>query len=1043
MIGWSMPTQAKTNTTDLSFSVNDSCLVFIDTLVDSTGTLLTAVPLGNAPYTYSWTGGYTTPSLYVSTPGLYCVDIVDSTGCTSSSCFNFQQGNGCSTNIIPSPAWGLSASIQNGIPPYTYAWSNGSTTEMINPNQLGTYCVTTTDAIGCISSDCFDYGIISDSCWVDISVQLDTVGALLDAIAGGVAPFTYNWTGGYTTPGLYVSTPGLYCVEIVDALGCVANECYEYQDSINFCHVIIYEVQNGACLQADAIGNGPFTYNWSDGSTTPAICPPANGTYCVTATNTTGCQSTYCYDFNTVPSDSCWVDINVDLNPVGALLDAVAGGTAPYTYNWTGGYTTSGLYVTTPGLYCVDITDALGCIASECYDFQPMVDSCFTSISEIQNGGCLQANAFGVAPFTYEWSDGGTGSYICPSFAGTYCVTVTSATGCQAVDCYVYNNNDCSVFIMEADSLNSLNGLFAVASGVGPFNYAWNTGETTPMIVPTLSGDYCVTITDTIGCVASNCFYYASPNDSCWVTIYQDTLEPSTDLLIADWPQNGVGVTGFSWTPNGETGSSIIVSETGTYCVTINFANGCVATACYYYEANGGNVCDVSIAFPAPFDTCLYTTATGVAPFTYSWNDGTNASVYCPSEPGTYCVTMTDATGCVSVDCQIFEMNNNCVAYIFDSTAVGETWLWAYGSGPAPFSFSWSTGETSQVINPTISGNYCVTITDNNGCVSNTCFYYTSATTYNTISGTVYALDSLNLFQMYGTAFLIQYDTAGGGTLTLVDTVPLTQDPFGTFYDFGAVPDGEYLVKVALDENTPGYATNLPTYHYSSLFWDEATTITVPYNNPSWFNVVMVEGENLGGPGFIGGLIVEGANFAGFADTRGDGDPIANVLVLLLDDNDNAIAYTYTNQDGEYEFPDLAWGTYQVIVEIVGFEQAIYEITIGPDVPKVEDLTFVVDDDSVAFLDVTSVEEVVEISTFASFPNPVTDRLTIQMEMKTNSTLQLEVISIDGKVQIRQEKELTVGPQEFQIDMSRLANGLYFLNVIHDNEQISRKVMKQ
>ena len=129
---------------------------------------------------------------------------------------------------------------------------------------------------------------------------------------------------------------------------------------------------------------------------------------------------------------------------------------------------------------------------------------------------------------------------------------------------------------------------------------------------------------------------------------------------------------------------------------------------------------------------------------------------------------------------------------------------------------------------------------------------------------------------------MIEYDTIDGGTLTLVDTTSIGNSPAGGIsYFFDNVPAGSYLVKAALSENSIGYENYLPTYHGDVLFWDDATYVDVPYDFFS-ADIHLIPGENPGGPGFIGGLVIEGANFTGFADTRdGEGDPIANVQVIF------------------------------------------------------------------------------------------------------------------------------------------------------------------
>ena len=184
--------------------------------------------------------------------------------------------------------------------------------------------------------------------------------------------------------------------------------------------------------------------------------------------------------------------------------------------------------------------------------------------------------------------------------------------------------------------------------------------------------------------------------------------------------------------------------------------------------------------------------------------------------------------------------------------------------------------------------------------------------------------DTLNMASS-GTAYLIQYDPVEE-SLTAVDEVPFAQG----YFHFDDVEAGEYLVQAALGPNAIGYDENMPTYFDHVLWWDEATTLNVAANTSYTIQINMVEGNNPGGPGFIGGLVSEGANFTGGADHRGDGDPLENITMLLLDENDNPISHTVTNENGEYEFDNLAWGTYKVFIEIAGIEHVMFIVTIKP-----------------------------------------------------------------------------------------------------------------
>ncbi|MBK9012818.1 MAG: hypothetical protein IPM82_01320 [Saprospiraceae bacterium] len=72
----------------------------------------------------------------------------------------------------------------------------------------------------------------------------------------------------------------------------------------------------------------------------------------------------------------------------------------------------------------------------------------------------------------------------------------------------------------------------------------------------------------------------------------------------------------------------------------------------------------------------------GTAPFTYAWNLGQNTQSI-PLDPlfWEYCVTVTDANGCISTDC-IFGSNNGCSVWIFESDTIGMTGLYAIASAP-------------------------------------------------------------------------------------------------------------------------------------------------------------------------------------------------------------------------------------------------------------------------------------------------------------------------------------------------------------------------
>jgi hypothetical protein len=285
--------------------------------------------------------------------------------------------------------------------------------------------------------------------------------------------------------------------------------------------------------------------------------------------------------------------------------------------------------------------------------------------------------------------------------------------------------------------------------------------------------------------------------------------------------------------------------------------------------------------------------------------------------------------------------------------------------------------------------------------------------------------------------FVIQYDTAQGGILTGIDT--LLTDAFGNLL-IEDLPDGPYLLKAALLPGSPLYENYLPTYYVGSLLWSGATPIQ-PLSTPDWaddcavphFWLYLIPGQNPGGPGFIGGLISEGANFTGGGDTEklGDGDPFpgASVVLTLLDGTPVAAAVTDAN--GAYSFPNLAWGTYTLTLDIPGLAPVSVTVTIGPNQPSLTNVNFKVDENSVALpTQEVDLENLVKI-----FPNPTRDVLTVELPASAELTLS----NTQGQTILRTFEN---SPQR-RLSLRDLPGGIYFLIVRMASGSQVLKVVKE
>ena len=170
----------------------------------------------------------------------------------------------------------------------------------------------------------------------------------------------------------------------------------------------------------------------------------------------------------------------------------------------------------------------------------------------------------------------------------------------------------------------------------------------------------------------------------------------------------------YLWS-TGETTQAITVSTSGNYSVTVTDANGCSAAD----DANASIHANPTVNLGADQQTCSGNTITfdaGNAGSTYLWNTGETTQTITVSTSGNYSVTVTDANGCSASDDANATIHANPTVNLGadQQTCSGNTIT--FDAGNAGSTYLWSTGETTQAITVSTSGNYSVTVTDANGC---------------------------------------------------------------------------------------------------------------------------------------------------------------------------------------------------------------------------------------------------------------------------------------------------------------------------------------
>ena len=185
-----------------------------------------------------------------------------------------------------------------------------------------------------------------------------------------------------------------------------------------------------------------------------------------------------------------------------------------------------------------------------------------------------------------------------------------------------------------------------------------------------------------------------------------------------------------------------------------------------------------------------------------------------------------------------------------------------------------------------------------------------------------------------------QQDTTGGVAVSMLQANDsMLTDANG---DYLFVKRGYWIlanqrVKAALQPSDPNYASYLPTYHDSSLVWSGAAT----FGSSAWIGnarnmrISLRGGANPGGPGFIAGDVLMGAN-----KSTGVGDPLSSRVILLTTGAGQAVAYGYSDASGHFSFPNLPYGTYMLFGDAWGKTNPALTLTISAANPAVTTVVF-------------------------------------------------------------------------------------------------------
>jgi len=648
---------------------------------DTPGAMYASASGGTLPYTYSLDNlTYSSSGDYPSlNAGAYTLYVEDGNACMDSLAFSITDPSGLSLSLVSktevSCNGGGNGDLEvignGGLPPYQYS-INGivySSNPSFSNLNAGSYTVNVRDANLCLASllviitepdpvEPFSISVVPPIC------EGDTNGSLIIGAMGGTAPYIYSIDGLFYNPdSLFTDLgSGTYTMYSIDANSCMGSTDVTINDNPLPNPTIIgdttYCSNDSAVLNA---GIGFASYLWSTGDTTQAIAATnTSNPISVMVTDTNGCvgnSMVITLEEKTSPSPSIYGDATF-CDDIGAMLSTDPG---YIYYSWSTGDTTQSIVTFIDNVpVTVTVIDTNNCQAIS-PPIVPKSKSPF--IPQILGdlfhcpGDSTQLSADSIFT-TYLWSTGDTSQFAFASRSDSLIwLTATSPNGCVATsDTIVLEEKIAPDAIISGDLVYCVEGV-AVLEAPSGFIYEWSTGSISQQVsVRESDNPVELVMTDGFGC-----------SDTASVNVVSGTF-----LQVDAGPDT-------------------------------------------LYSCSGGAI----MLGGAP------TASGGEGPYTYTWfpsvglNDpfASNPTAMTMGNPREYFLAVTDQCGFTVFDTVFVAIgfDVSITATPQNGPVPGSTDLTVTGGVP-PFTYLWSTGDTTEDVAVIDSGWHYVDVQDANGC---------------------------------------------------------------------------------------------------------------------------------------------------------------------------------------------------------------------------------------------------------------------------------------------------------------------------------------
>ncbi len=311
-------------------------------------------------------------------------------------------------------------------------------------------------------------------------------------------------------------------------------------------------------------------------------------------------------------------------------------------------------------------TNQYGCTSSGTLSFTinqtPDLNVTSTSSDCNQSTGTASVSiTSGQSPYSIYWSSGSRQANTENLAPGQYVVSVTDANGCLSTASSMIGSNGLSQTGTAVGTTchGATNGAINVTTngGATPLVYSWSNGATSKDLSGLQSGPYELTITDALGCISAATYTVQEPQQIMLnqMMITQPSCSAANGQATASF-NGGTAPFNYVWTDAQGTNlhinnASISNIGAGTYFCTITDANNCTFTSSALVSNTFGPNLIINSITPSTCsnDGSIQLAVISGNPQSYLWTNGATTQNNSNLAPGTYSVSVTGASGCVTV----------------------------------------------------------------------------------------------------------------------------------------------------------------------------------------------------------------------------------------------------------------------------------------------------------------------------------------------------------------------------------------------------------